>query len=124
MWLLKNPLGYDVLVAPNLYGDIISDLLAQWSAVSGSGARGTSGRISRCLSLPRLRPEVCGPVQSEPDRHDTRSKDDARLAGETEKGRNLEAAVASVILEGKVRTYDMGGNAGTLDLARAIAGRI
>ena len=26
MWLLKNPLNYDVLVAPNLIGDIISDL--------------------------------------------------------------------------------------------------
>ncbi|RPH34962.1 isocitrate/isopropylmalate dehydrogenase family protein, partial [bacterium] len=29
MWLLKNPFNYDVLVAPNLYGDIISDLAAQ-----------------------------------------------------------------------------------------------
>ena len=27
MWLLKNPMSYDVLVAPNLYGDIISDLV-------------------------------------------------------------------------------------------------
>jgi 3-isopropylmalate dehydrogenase len=44
--------------------------------------------------------------------------------GETEKGKNVEAAVASVIREGKVRTYDMGGDAKTLDLARAIARRI
>ncbi len=29
MWLLKDPFKYDVLVAPNLYGDIISDLCAQ-----------------------------------------------------------------------------------------------
>ena len=37
MWLLKNPFNYDVLVAPNLYGDIISDLAAQM--VGGLGFR-------------------------------------------------------------------------------------
>ncbi len=37
MWLLKNPFNYDVLVAPNLYGDIISDLAAQM--VGGLGIR-------------------------------------------------------------------------------------
>ena len=37
MWLLKNPLNYDVLVAPNLYGDIVSDLCAQM--VGGLGLR-------------------------------------------------------------------------------------
>jgi 3-isopropylmalate dehydrogenase len=33
----------------------------------------------------------------------------------------LESAIARVIAEGKVRTYDMGGNASTLDVAKAIA---
>jgi len=42
--------------------------------------------------------------------------------GETEKGKKIEDATARVIREGKTRTYDMGGNAGTLDIARAIAG--
>ena len=35
--------------------------------------------------------------------------------------RVLEAAIARVIKEGKVRTYDMGGNASTLDMAKAVA---
>ena len=40
---------------------------------------------------------------------------------ETERATRLETAIARVIAEGKVRTYDMGGNASTLDVAKAIA---
>jgi 3-isopropylmalate dehydrogenase len=43
MWLLKNPFNYDVLVAPNLYGDIISDLCAQLVGGLGFGASGNIG---------------------------------------------------------------------------------
>ena len=44
--------------------------------------------------------------------------------GETKKAAALEAAVAGVIKEGKVRTYDMGGTNTTLEMAKAIADRI
>jgi 3-isopropylmalate dehydrogenase len=44
--------------------------------------------------------------------------------GEEEKARSLERAIASVIEEAKVRTYDMGGTASTLDMARAVAERL
>jgi isocitrate/isopropylmalate dehydrogenase len=40
---------------------------------------------------------------------------------ETEKATCLESAIARVIAEGKVRTYDMGGIASTLDMAKAVA---
>src|SRR4029078_5770432 len=40
---------------------------------------------------------------------------------ETEMATRLEAGIALVISEGKVRTYDMGGNASTLDVAKAVA---
>ncbi len=43
MWLLKNPMNYDVLVAPNLYGDIISDLCAQMVGGLGFGCSGNIG---------------------------------------------------------------------------------
>src|SRR5262249_50032247 len=43
MWLLKNPFNYDVLVAPNLYGDIISDLCAQMVGGLGFGSSGNIG---------------------------------------------------------------------------------
>jgi len=44
--------------------------------------------------------------------------------GEKEMGARVEQAVAEVIAEGSVRTYDMGGSATTLDLGRAIAARV
>jgi len=40
---------------------------------------------------------------------------------EADMAKRLENAIARVIAEGKVRTYDMGGNASTLDVAKAIA---
>jgi 3-isopropylmalate dehydrogenase len=43
MWLLKNPFNYDVLVVPNLYGDIISDLCAQMVGGLGFGCSGNVG---------------------------------------------------------------------------------
>jgi len=44
--------------------------------------------------------------------------------GETEKGERLEKAVATVIAEGRVRTYDMGGSATTLEMGEAIAKKL
>jgi 3-isopropylmalate dehydrogenase len=44
--------------------------------------------------------------------------------GETEKGTRLEKATAEVIAEGKVRTYDMGGSATTLEMGEAIAKKL
>jgi 3-isopropylmalate dehydrogenase len=41
--------------------------------------------------------------------------------GETEKATRIEYAVARVIEEGKVKTYDMGGTSSTLDMAKAVA---
>jgi 3-isopropylmalate dehydrogenase len=44
--------------------------------------------------------------------------------GESDKGNKLERAVANVIKEGKVRTYDMGGSNTTLEVAEAIANKL
>jgi len=44
--------------------------------------------------------------------------------GEEDKGKLLESAIAKVILEGKVRTYDMGGSSSTLDVAKEVARKI
>ena len=42
--------------------------------------------------------------------------------GETEKAREIEQAVAEVVAEGTSSTYDMGGTAGTMEIAQAVAG--
>ena len=44
--------------------------------------------------------------------------------GETDKAAALERAIADVIKEGKVQTYDMGGDSSTLDVANAVAERL
>jgi 3-isopropylmalate dehydrogenase len=44
--------------------------------------------------------------------------------GETDKATALEQAIAAVIEEGKVRTYDMGGSATTLDVAQAVVAKL
>ncbi len=44
--------------------------------------------------------------------------------GETDKGTALDNAIAAVIAEGKVRTYDMGGTNSTLEMAKAVAEKL
>jgi isocitrate/isopropylmalate dehydrogenase len=44
--------------------------------------------------------------------------------GETEMAQALENAIAAVIAEGEMRTYDMGGDSSTLDVAQAIVDRL
>ena len=122
MWLLKNPFNYDVLVAPNLYGDIISDLCAQM--VGGLGF-GCSGNIGEQLAVFEpthgSAPKYAGQHKVNPIATILAVKMMLDWLGEAEKATALEAAVAAVIAAGKVRTYDMGGSSTTLDMGRAIA---
>src|SRR5512139_1653271 len=125
MWLLKNPFAYDVLVAPNLYGDIISDLCAQM--VGGLGF-GCSGNIGESLAVFEpthgSAPKYAGQYKVNPIATILAAKMMLDWLGETEKGTRLEQAVAAVILEGKARTYDMGGETSTLEMAEAIAAKL
>lgn len=125
MWLLKNPYNYDVLVAPNLYGDIISDLCAQM--VGGLGF-GCSGNIGENLAVFEpthgSAPKYFGQYKVNPIATILAAKMMLDWLGETEKGEKLENAVKEVIAEGKARTYDMGGNTKTLEMAEAIAAKL
>ena len=125
MWLLKNPLNYDVLVAPNLYGDIISDLCAQM--VGGLGF-GCSGNIGKSLGVFEpthgSAPKYAGQYKVNPMATILAAKMMLEWLGEIEKAGRIESAVASVVGEGQIRTYDMGGNASTLQMAEAIAAKL
>ena len=125
MWLLKNPFNYDVLVAPNLYGDIISDLCAQMVGGLGFGCSGNIGaKLAVFEPTHGSAPKYAGQFKVNPIATILAAKMMLDWLGETAKGAALEAAVAAVIKEGKVRTYDMGGSATTLDMANAIAARL
>jgi 3-isopropylmalate dehydrogenase len=122
MWLLKNPFNYDVLVAPNLYGDIISDLCAQMVGGLGFGCSGNIGTMLAVFEPTHgSAPKYAGQHKVNPIATILAVKMMLDWLGETEKGSRLENAVAAVIQEGKVRTYDMGGSASTIEMGKAIA---
>ena len=125
MWLLKNPFNYDVLVAPNLYGDIISDLCAQMVGGLGFGCSGNIGeKLAVFEPTHGSAPKYAGQDKVNPIATILAAKMMLDWIGETEKGAALEAAVAEVIREGSVRTYDMGGANTTLEMANAIAAQL
>ncbi|MGA2081730.1 MAG: isocitrate/isopropylmalate dehydrogenase family protein [Holophaga sp.] len=125
MWLLKNPKNYSVLVATNLFGDIVSDLAAQM--VGGLGF-GCSGNIGEKLAVFEpshgSAPKYTGLYKVNPIATILAGKMMLDWLGETEKGARLEKATAAVLAEGKVRTYDMGGADTTLQMAEAIARKL
>jgi len=125
MWLVKNPHDYDVLVAENLFGDIISDLSAQ--LVGGLGFA-SAGNISDSYAVFEpthgSAPKYAGMYKVNPLATFLAAKMMLEWLGESEKARRLEAAIAAVIKEGKVRTYDLGGNSTSLDIGRAVADKL
>jgi 3-isopropylmalate dehydrogenase len=125
MWLLKNPFNYDVLVAPNLYGDIISDLCAQMVGGLGFGCSGNIGeKVAVFEPTHGSAPKYAGQYRANPLATILSVKMMFDFLGEKAMGERLEAAVAAVLKEGRVRTYDMGGTAGTMDMAKAVADKL
>jgi 3-isopropylmalate dehydrogenase len=125
MWLLKNPFNYDVLVAPNLYGDIISDLCAQMVGGLGFGCSGNIGeKLAVFEPTHGSAPKYFGQYKVNPIATILAAKMMLDWLGEKALGDKLEKATAAVIAEGKVRTYDMGGSNKTLEIAKAIADKL
>jgi 3-isopropylmalate dehydrogenase len=125
MWLLKNPFNYDVLVAPNLYGDIISDLCAQMVGGLGFGCSGNIGsKLAVFEPTHGSAPKYAGQNKVNPIATILAAKMMLDWLGETTKATTLENAVARVIADGQVRTYDMGGTNTTLEMAAAIAEKL
>jgi len=125
MWLLKNPFNYDVLVAPNLYGDIISDLCAQMVGGLGFGCSGNIGeKLAVFEPTHGSAPKYAGQYKCNPIATILAAKMMLAWLGETETAALLDRATAAVIAEGQTRTYDMGGAAKTLAMAEAIAAKL
>jgi len=122
MWLVKNPQKYGVLVSSNMFGDIISDLCAQLVGGLGFAASGNIGdKLAVFEPTHGSAPKYAGQYKVNPIAMLITTKLMLDYLGETEKADRLMDAIAKIIKEGKVRTYDMGGTSSTLDMARAIA---
>jgi 3-isopropylmalate dehydrogenase len=125
MWLLKNPFNYDVLVAPNLYGDIISDLCAQMVGGLGFGCSGNIGeKLAVFEPTHGSAPKYAGQYRVNPIATILAAKMMMEWLGEHEKAERIERATASVIKAGKVRTYDMGGSNSTMEMAEEISKKL
>jgi isocitrate/isopropylmalate dehydrogenase len=125
MWLLKNPRNYDVLVAPNLYGDIISDLCAQMVGGLGFGCSGNIGdKLAVFEPTHGSAPKYAGLNKVNPIATILAAKMMLEWLSEKDDAVRIENAVEEVIKDGKVRTYDMGGNNTTFEMADEIAGKL
>ncbi|OGF59323.1 MAG: 3-isopropylmalate dehydrogenase [Candidatus Fischerbacteria bacterium RBG_13_37_8] len=125
MWLIKNPFNYEVLVAPNLYGDVISDLCAQMVGGLGFGCSGNIGtKLGVFEPTHGSAPKYAGQYKVNPIATILAAKMMLEWLGESEKAASIENAVAEVIKEGKVRTYDMGGSNTTLHIGEAVAEKL
>ncbi len=125
MWLVKNPQDYSVLVTSNMFGDIISDLSAQLVGGLGFACSGNIGDDYAVFEPTHgSAPKYAGKYKVNPIAMLLSTKMMLDYLGETDKATALENAIADVIAEGKIRTYDMGGNNTTLEVAEAVAGRL
>jgi isocitrate dehydrogenase (NAD+) len=110
MWLSKNPEDYNVIVASNLFGDILSDAFAGLVGGLGFAASGNIGDEVAVFepthgSAPKyaeLNPPIVNPIAMV-----LSAAMMAEHVGEANKADKIRAAVAKVVQEGKVRTYDM-----------------
>ncbi|MDH7516966.1 MAG: isocitrate/isopropylmalate dehydrogenase family protein [Candidatus Thermoplasmatota archaeon] len=122
MWLVKNPQDYDILVSSNMFGDIISDLAAQLVGGLGFASSGNIGDNYAVFEPTHgSAPKYAGMYKVNPIAMILTVKLMLDWLGETKTATKLEEAVATVIREGKVRTYDMGGKNTTLEVAKDIA---
>ncbi|MGC2448703.1 MAG: isocitrate/isopropylmalate family dehydrogenase [Candidatus Sulfotelmatobacter sp.] len=134
MWLTKNPEEYGVVVASNLFGDVISDAFAGLIGGLGFAASGNIGDEVAVFepthgSAPKyaeLDPAIVNPIAMF-----LSAVMMLEHVGEVEKARRIREAIATVVKEGHVRTYDMmripggaraisQGAAGTVQMTDAI----
>jgi 3-isopropylmalate dehydrogenase len=125
MWLIKNPLDYDVLVTSNMFGDIISDLCAQLVGGLGFASSGNIGDDYAVFEPTHgSAPKYAGQYKVNPIATILAAKLMLDWLGEKEKAEKLENAIARVVKENKIKTYDMGGRNSTLEVAEEIARKL
>ncbi len=125
MQLVQKPELYDVLVLPNLYGDIVSDLAA--GLVGGLGvAPGANIGEQAAVFEPvhGSAPKYAGQNKANPTALILSAALMLRHLGETDAADTVERAVRDTIADGTTVTYDLGGRAGTREFGAEVARRV
>jgi len=123
--LVMAPERFDVLVCPNLYGDIVSDLCA--GLIGGPGvAPGANVGIDAAVfeAVHGSGPDIAGRDIVNPTAFLLSGVLMLEHLGETAAAGRVHDAVAAIIAEGRQVTRDLGGTAGTQEFAQAVAARL
>jgi isocitrate dehydrogenase (NAD+) len=123
MQLVMRPETFDVLLLPNLYGDIVSDLAAGFVGGLGIVPSANLGQSSAIFeAVHGTAPDIAGQGKANP----TALMQSAALMlahlGEREASRRLQGAIESVYAAGKHLTVDVGGKASTAEFTDAVIG--
>jgi len=125
MQLVQKPELYDVLVLPNLYGDIVSDLAAGLVGGLGVAPGANIGTLAAVFEpVHGSAPKYAGQDKANPTALILSGALMLRHLGYPDAATGVEDAVRNVIAEGLATTYDLGGSAGTAAFADAIIDRL
>ena len=125
MWLAWQPENLDVLLLPNLYGDIISDLCAGLVGGLGLAPGANLGRDHAVFEpVHGSAPDIAGQGIANPLAMVLTAAMMLRHLEEGRAARRIEDAVAALLQEGAPVTPDMGGSAGTKEVAEALIDRV
>lgn len=125
MKLVQRPEQFDVLVAPNLYGDIISDLCAGLVGGLGFAPSANIGDKTRIYeAVHGSAPDIAGQDKANPSAILMAFAMILNDLGITDKADKLNAAIQAQVAEGKVITADIGGTAGTKEFTQAVIARL
>ena len=125
MQLVQKPELYDVLVLPNMYGDIVSDLAAGLVGGLGIAPGGNIGdNLAVFEAVHGSAPKYKGLYKVNPTALILSAVMMLRHIGEEKAANNLYNAVVTVIGKGEKVTYDLGGNASTLEMGQTIADEV
>lgn len=120
MQLVQNPSQFDVLVLPNLYGDIVSDLCA--GLIGGLGvAQGANIGLDYAVFEPvhGSAPDIKGQDKANPTALLLSSIEMLKYIGETSYAQKIEKALFATLAQGKF-TCDLGGSLSTSEFTDAI----
>ena len=121
MQLVMNPQQFDVLVLPNLYGDVVSDLCA--GLVGGLGLVGSGNIGDRAALFEAVHgtaPDIAGRGIANPTALILSAKMMLDYLHENDAARRIDAAIARVFRDGKHLTRDVGGAATTAEFTDAV----
>jgi tartrate dehydrogenase/decarboxylase / D-malate dehydrogenase len=128
MDLVRRPESFDVMVASNLFGDILTDLSA---AITGSLGLAPSANLNPERTFPSMfepvhgsAPDIAGRGVANPMAQMLSGAMMLEFLGESEAARRIEAAVRSVLAAGADLTPDLGGSGTTRSLTDAVLAHV